>query len=631
MRLGLSALVVAACFAFTSTSASAMDDKHNNQQHPQPQGQSHPSGGNSGGGGSHPSGGGGGGSVTHGPTGGGAGSMGSHGPTTGGSSSMGSHGPTTGGGGGSMGSHGPTTGGSQNLNNGVHPNNLGGSQNLNNGVHPNNLGGSQNLNNGGRPNNLGGSQNLNNGVHPNNLGGSQNLNNGGRPNNLGGSQNLNNGGHPNLNNTNINGGHNINNNNNGHNVTNINGGHNINNANINNIHNTTVVNNFYGGTRTPTGLNVHQVHGGATIITRPGGHIGGYTNPSRGITTFHPLNGGFHGTVWHPDHSGVYFAHGRPGFVQHSYRWHDHDFGRRAYYWHGHPYYGYYHGWGWHGGWYNVYAPGYFWHPGFYGWAYNPWYHPVTWGWGWGGRPWFGFYGGWWRPYPTYVAPAFWLTDYIISRNLEAAYEAHIDGGEQIAIQGEGGLSPEVKNEIAEEVRYQIQLEQREAQAANSGQMIDPSQTGIATMFSDGKSHVFVVSSPLDVVDANAGQECALSDGDVIQVAGPIGPEDASANLIVLASKGGNECQRGEPVTVNLSDLQEMQNQMRSTLDNGLKELQTKQGQNGMPQAPPEAMSQPAPAPYAQAAPPPDPSDADLIRQQEEASQQAEQQAQQQQ
>ena len=41
-----------------------------------------------------------------------------------------------------------------------------------------------------------------------------------------------------------------------------------------------------------------------------------------------------------------------------------------------------------------------------------------------GETPWWGFYGGWWNPYPVYAAPYYWLTDYLISEQLQAAYAA---------------------------------------------------------------------------------------------------------------------------------------------------------------------------------------------------------------
>ena len=432
------------------------------------------------------------------------------------------------------------------------------------------------------------------------------------------------------------GNHNTTNTNVTHNTTNTNTGHNTTNNN-NSSHNVTINNhttinshNTVGGYgRTPAGANVHTLSGGRTVVTRPGGRVASFSNPSRGSSFHNNLNGGFHGSVFHPDHSGVYFAHGRPGFYQRPYGWHGHDFARRSYYWHGHPYYGYYHGWGWRGGYYNVYAPGFFFGAGFYGWAYNPWYHPIAWGWGWGGNPWFGYYGGWWNPYPTYAGPAFWLTDYLIAQNLQAAYAARTEGGEQIAAGGGGAmLTPEVKDQIAEEVRNQIALENQEAQQTAQGQAIDPGSSGIGRIMTDGKHHIFVASSSLDVVDAASGQECAISDGDVLQLAQSPDPSATAADLVVLASKGGNECQKGGTVTVNFSDLQEMQNSMRQNLDNGLKELQAKQGTGGIPQAPPSAQTAPTEAPYAAVAPPPDPNDAQQIQQQEQQTQQEAQQAQ---
>ena len=149
----------------------------------------------------------------------------------------------------------------------------------------------------------------------------------------------------------------------------------------------------------------------------------------------------------------------------------------RSYYYGGHPYYGYY--------------PAYYDNPGFYGWAYNPWAAPVAWGWGWGGAPWYGFYGGYFAPYAVYPSAAFWLTDYLISANLQAAYAAQAEanaaqagggggdagaapaqdnggGGDQDASASNSGtvaLTPEVKQAIAEEVKAQLAAEQASSRA----------------------------------------------------------------------------------------------------------------------------------------------------------------------
>ena len=60
-----------------------------------------------------------------------------------------------------------------------------------------------------------------------------------------------------------------------------------------------------------------------------------------------------------------------------------------------------------------------------------------------------------------------------------------------------------------------------------------------------------------------------------------------SADLVMLLSKGGHECAKSDTVSVSLADLQEMQNHMREIIDQGLHELQAKQGTGGLLAAPP--------------------------------------------
>jgi hypothetical protein len=180
-----------------------------------------------------------------------------------------------------------------------------------------------------------------------------------------------------------------------------------------------------------------------------------------------------------------------------------------------------------------------------------------------------------------------------------------------------------VKQEIAQEVNSQIALENQEAQQNAAQQDTDPGSSGIARMLTDGQKHVFVVGSALDVTDSNQA-ECALSDGDVLALTNPPPSDATTADLLVLASKGGNECAKSGTVTVQLTDLQEMQNHMRELIDQGLQELQSKQGQGGLPQAPPSAQAQPAPAQYAEDAPPADPNAGTEVQQQTQQADQAE-------
>jgi hypothetical protein len=142
-------------------------------------------------------------------------------------------------------------------------------------------------------------------------------------------------------------------------------------------------------------------------------------------------------------------------------------------------------------------------------------------------------------------------------------------------------------------------------------------------MVSDGRPHVFVVGSALDVVD-NSQTECALSDGDVLALRTPPPADATVADVVVLSSKGGQECTKQATVSVALADLQEMQNHMRETIDQGLQELQAKQGKGGLPAVPSSAQAAPAPALYASIAPPPDLNAATEIQQQAQQADQAE-------
>ena len=188
---------------------------------------------------------------------------------------------------------------------------------------------------------------------------------------------------------------------------------------------------------------------------------------------------------------------------------------------------------------------------------------------------------------------------------------------------GSAPLTPEVKQLIADEVKSQLALENAEAQQTAQNQDPDPTSSGIARMMSDGHPHVFVAGSSLDVFDAD-GRECAISDGDALQLQTPPPPDATSANLLVLSSKGGRECPKSDTVSVALSDLQEMQNHMRETIDQGLMELQAKQGKGGLPAAPRSATAAPQEMAFAKDAPPLDSNGANEISQQLKQADQSE-------
>lgn len=354
------------------------------------------------------------------------------------------------------------------------------------------------------------------------------------------------------------------------------------------------------------------LRGGGSANFRPNGQVRSVNRNGMQI------NNGLHGgrTVV-SEHNGVRVvntAHG--GYVQHAYvtRGGVNYYSRtyvvnnvyhtgiyRGYFYHGFHYYGYY--------------PGVWFHPGFYGWGWHPWGVGIYWGagiggWGWAGAPWWGYYGGWWAPYPVYAGPWFWLTDYLIAQQLQAAYAARYDAaagydegpanygsnsgpanysnnGSQPA-NSQVTLSPEVKEAIAEEVKAQLQAQEQQAPTqgigsdsqgpaapANSGDQVPPAL--------DPARRTFVVDNAITAV--SDGQECELTGGDVITRLTDSPDAQQKVTASVSASKKG-ECGEGKQIAVSVDALQEMHNHFEEQVNNGLKALAEKQGTNGMPKAP---------------------------------------------
>jgi hypothetical protein len=323
----------------------------------------------------------------------------------------------------------------------------------------------------------------------------------------------------------------------------------------------------------------------------------------------------------------AYYSHGGRTYVQRTYYvgGRSYAYGYRSYYYGGYPYYGY--------------APSYYYGPGYYGWAYNPWPAPVTYGWGWGAQPWYGYYGPYFQPYPVYPTAAFWLTDFLISASLQAAYAEQQGGGDNGALQlpqmgpetsdviaslwstdplvaanleaaygtymmgsaapaaGKGsttGLSSDVKQALADEMKQEIAAEQ----AAAKGGDQKPAGGEEVPAALDPKIRYFVVSSSLDATTSD-GVECDLTAGDVIYRTGDTPDDDHMVDATVKSSKK-DDCAVGASVGVDTGDLQEMHNQLRIQMDAGLKTLAEKQGKDGIPAAPDtktQAGEVPAPAP----------------------------------
>ena len=375
----------------------------------------------------------------------------------------------------------------------------------------------------------------------------------------------------------------------------------------------------------------------ASATFRPGGRVA--TVHANGMTINHGLRGGR--TIVAERNGRTIVSTGRRGgYVQRPYF----NRGGRAYYQRtyvvgGRSYARVYRGYDYRGVRYYGYAPGYYYHPRFYGWAYNPWVAPVYYGpaaWGWAGTPWFGFYGGFFTPYPVYASASLWLTDYLIAANLQAAYQARLDamaaagGGagqapaEESGEQGYGGpaagnqtpLTPEVKQAIADEV--QRQLADERAGAANP--QAAPSSDQVPDALNPAE-RVFVVATNLDVTAPDSGQECNLTPGDVVMRLADTPDDNQNVTASVQSSKRG-DCANGQTVAIGVQDLQEMHNQFREQLDAGLKTLADKGGTGGLPKAPDTATTNGEVPP-----PTPDSAAADQLQAQQQQADQTEAQA----
>jgi len=355
---------------------------------------------------------------------------------------------------------------------------------------------------------------------------------------------------------------------------------------------------------TPPGKQVSLKGGGAAHI-RPNGQIRSVNK--NGMHIERGMHGGRKVVSTHNGVRVVSHGRGRGGYVQRAYvtRGGRSYYSRtyvyngvyrtgvyQGYYYGGSPYYGYY--------------PAYYYQPAYYGWAYNPWPAPVAYGWGWGGAPWYGYYGAYYQPYPVYPSAAFWLTDYLLAASLQAAYAAQVEANEGWLLRPDAGdgtllasllavapspaetakLSADVKKELAEEVKIVLASEQAGAakgKASSSGSGGQAASKEEAPPALDPKVKTFVVSADLTLVAD--GDECALSDGDVVERTSDTPDDDRNVNVKVVASTK-SDCAIGKEGPLGVDDLQEMYNHFRESLKDGMGELAKKQGTGGLPKAP---------------------------------------------
>jgi len=247
--------------------------------------------------------------------------------------------------------------------------------------------------------------------------------------------------------------------------------------------------------------------------------------------------------------------------------------------------------------------------PGFYGWAFYPWHAPVIYRWAWFGAPWYVGPNPYFVAYPTYPGAAYWLTDYYLGQTLSAGAEedadsltdgdgadmsadASSDSGddsdatEMLRAVKNTAITPEIKAAIAEEVKQQIAYDNTAASDGNADAIHGELPSALRSV-----GHVFVVSESLDVTTSDQ-RSCGLQAGDILRLATTPADGTGIVELRVASSKK-MDCPAGVQVTVSLQDLQDMQDNFREQIEQGLGVLQATQGQNGLPAAPADAVQIP--------------------------------------
>ncbi|HEV8017507.1 MAG TPA: hypothetical protein VGP32_03005 [Steroidobacteraceae bacterium] len=362
----------------------------------------------------------------------------------------------------------------------------------------------------------------------------------------------------------------------------------------------------------PPGSTEKETRNGSIVRTAADGSVIDVRSPRNGMYIQHGVDGSRRIIVEQPDRSRIYASSRGIQYVQHPYMFRGRAYDHRTFYVQGKTSHQVYRPYNYGGTTLDVYAPTRLYEPAMYQWATSRFNAPQPFSWGYtnGATPWYGYYKGYFTPDSSYSSPSSWLTDFVLASSLMSSY-ASAPPTAQSSPANAAPVTPEVKQKLAQEVDRQVRQESVEAQATAQNRDVSPGAGSVVQELSDRQPHVLVVASDLDLVDPS-GRRCMISEGDVVQVTSPPQPSSGTAQAVILSSKGGVECERAAQVEIAVADLQEMQNHMRETIDQGLASTNAaKQAKSVTPA-------------YAEAAPPPDPNAARELAQQQQIAAAAE-------
>jgi hypothetical protein len=374
---------------------------------------------------------------------------------------------------------------------------------------------------------------------------------------------------------------------------------------------TSSMSHLFAGRPLPPGSHETRTASGTIVRRAADGSVLAVANPRNGMLIQHGVDGGRRILVSQPDRTRIFATSRGVQYVQHPYTFRGRAYDHRTYYFQGKTVQRYYRPYTYGGATLDAYAPTRFYAPNLYRWAVSS-FRPTPFQWTYTNQPWYQHYSGYFTPDSSYSSPSSWLADFVIGASLLTAYNAEQQSQQaQAPADGSSAITPQTKQLVAQEVNRQVREEAVEAQQNAQNVTAPAGSNGVVAELSDRQAHAFVVGSDLDLVDAS-GRRCMVSEGDVVAVVSPAKADTSTADAIVLASKGGEECQRSVRVQVALDDVQEMQNHMREAVDQGLASTNA-------------AKTVPSVTPaFAEAGPPADPNAAQEIQQQQEIAAAAE-------
>lgn len=157
-------------------------------------------------------------------------------------------------------------------------------------------------------------------------------------------------------------------------------------------------------------------------------------------------------------------------------------------------------------------------------------------------------------------------------------------GGNQNAVV----LTPKIKAAIVDEVNAQLAAEQTSSTTTSSSPAPAGAQVSAGNQLPaalDPKQRTFIVSTALAEQTGDV-EQCLLNPGDILTRIDNA-PDANQKVKALLVSSQKNDCASGSILAISLQELQDMHNDFRAKIDDGLGKLAENQGKNGMPKAPP--------------------------------------------